>query len=110
MPDTLTAHDTAVTLDRVAAIEAAVRADSRAWVDAYRLGYHTGYCTGYAAGEADEAQLWTEALGIAQHSGTETYAELQRRRDDDCREPCAVHCGRCSRCVRADYLRRQESA
>jgi len=73
-----------------------------------RLGMAIGDERGYWRGERDECGRWEWALGIARkHALMVTHAELVRRQPDDCQKPCPVHCGRCSRCVRSDAVRRQ---
>ncbi len=101
-PDSLAASAVEVN-----AIARRTEADARVTATVHDLAYAAGYAAGYIAVEVEEARLWSEALGIArQAAGRFTHAELERRQAEDCIELCSPHCHRCSRCIRADYLRR----
>lgn len=72
-----------------------------------RLGMAIGDERGYQRGERDECGRWEWALGIAKrHALMVTHAVLVRRRNEDPTDPCPTRCGRCSRCVRSDAVRR----
>lgn len=91
-----------------AAIFARVEADQRADEEGFRFGRQCGRAEGWVEGAADTDWVWMNTFGVIRRVAEgPSHAELVRRRADDCREPCPVHCGRCSRCIRADYLRRQ---
>lgn len=93
---------------QAAAIFARVEADQRADEEAHRFGRACGRAEGWVEGAEDTDQVWMNAFGIIRRVAEgPTHAELVRRRADDCREPCPVHCGRCSRCIRADAVHRQ---
>lgn len=90
------------------AIAARAQADQRIYDEGFRFGRQCGRAEGRAEGEAEADWRWIAALGEPRKAAESAgHDELVRRRADDCRQACPVHCGRCSRCIRADAVRRQ---
>lgn len=76
------------------------------WRSGYRVGFVSGREVGYGQRCAEEAREWRAAATSRSVALEATYPELRaRRRPDD--SPCNIECGRCSRCIRADSVRRR---
>ncbi len=71
------------------------------------LAWRAGHDSGVDESDDRDAESWAKmADWLRRSANSPSYDELCRRRGEDPTDPCPVHCGRCSRCVRADAVRR----
>jgi hypothetical protein len=76
----------------------------------YQLGYGTGYDVGYRRAELDMERDWHDVWrSVHRVLEMPAHAELERRRQPT-DEPCGrLSCRGCSRCTRAEWVRRHRS-
>jgi hypothetical protein len=90
-------------------LDAQRRREDSAFTEGFRIGYQDGYGVGYAHAHKEMAEQWREvAEQVRRTAHRPTYDEVQKRREELPDMPCdRPGCRACSRCIRADAVRRR---